>query len=135
MAVGFVSVGIAVVVGTLIGSVAAYYGGRVDELTMRVVDLMLNFPRFFLLLTLIDFLRPSIFVIMAVVVALLTVLVPIIAGLIAPFIGTSALTAAFSGISAGVWWFLDFCQLAFGVPLLISAWVTRFIIRRIPFVG
>jgi peptide/nickel transport system permease protein len=67
MAVGFVSVGIAVLVGTLIGTVAAYYGGRVDELLMRFVDLMLNFPRFFLLLTLIALLRPSIWVIMAVI--------------------------------------------------------------------
>ena len=67
MAVGFVSVGIAVVVGTLIGSVAAYYGGRVDELLMRFVDLMLNFPRLFLLLTLIALLRPSIWIIMAVI--------------------------------------------------------------------
>ncbi|HSB72550.1 MAG TPA: oligopeptide ABC transporter permease [Candidatus Methylomirabilis sp.] len=67
MAVGFVSVGIAVVVGTLIGTVAAYYGGRVDELLMRFVDLMLNFPRLFLLLTLIALLRPSIWIIMVVI--------------------------------------------------------------------
>ncbi|HTU00861.1 MAG TPA: oligopeptide ABC transporter permease [Candidatus Sulfotelmatobacter sp.] len=67
MAVGFISVGIAVVIGTLIGTVAAYYGGRVDELLMRFVDLMLNFPRLFLLLTLIALLRPSIWVIMAVI--------------------------------------------------------------------
>ncbi len=67
MSVGFVSVGIAVLIGTLIGTLAAYYGGRTDELLMRFVDLMLNFPRFFLLLTLIAFLRPSIFVIMAVI--------------------------------------------------------------------
>jgi peptide/nickel transport system permease protein len=67
MAVGFVSVGIAVLLGTLIGTVAAYYGGRIDELLMRFVDLMLNFPRFFLLLTLIAFLRPHIWIIMAVI--------------------------------------------------------------------
>jgi peptide/nickel transport system permease protein len=67
MAVGFISVGIAVVVGTLIGTLAAYYGRRVDEILMRFVDLMLNFPRFFLLLTLIALLRPSIWVIMAVI--------------------------------------------------------------------
>ena len=67
MAVGFVSMGIAVLLGTLIGTVAAYYGGRVDEIMMRFVDLMLNFPRFFLLLTLIALLRPSIWVIMAVI--------------------------------------------------------------------
>ncbi len=67
IAVGFISVGIAVVIGTMIGTVAAYYGGRVDELLMRFVDLMLNFPRLFLLLTLIAFLRPSIWIIMAVI--------------------------------------------------------------------
>jgi peptide/nickel transport system permease protein len=67
MAVGFISVGIAVLLGTLIGTIAAYYGGRVDEALMRFVDLMLNFPRFFLLLTLIALLRPSIWVIMAVI--------------------------------------------------------------------
>ena len=67
MAVGFVSVGIAVVIGTLIGSLAGYYGGRVDELLMRFVDLMLNFPRLFLLLTLIALLRPSIWIIMVVI--------------------------------------------------------------------
>lgn len=67
MAVGFVSVGIAVLVGTLIGTVAAFYGGRTDELLMRFVDLMLNFPRLFLLLTLIALLRPSIWVIMMVI--------------------------------------------------------------------
>jgi peptide/nickel transport system permease protein len=67
MAVGFISVGIAVLLGTLIGTVAAYYGGRVDEALMRFVDLMLNFPRFFLLLTLIALLRPSIWVIIAVI--------------------------------------------------------------------
>ena len=67
MAVGFISVGIAVLLGTLVGTTAAYYGGRVDEALMRFVDLMLNFPRFFLLLTLIALLRPSIWVIMAVI--------------------------------------------------------------------
>ena len=67
MAVGFISVGIAVLLGTVIGTIAAYYGGRVDEVVMRFVDLMLNFPRFFLLLTLIALLRPSIWVIMAVI--------------------------------------------------------------------
>jgi len=67
MAVGFISVGIAVLIGCVIGAAAGYYGGRIDELLMRFVDLMLNFPRFFLLLTLIALLRPSIWVIMAVI--------------------------------------------------------------------
>lgn len=75
------------------------------------------------------------FLIMAAVVALLVELVPVVAGLIAPFIGTPALSSAFSSISPGVWWFLDFCRLDIGVPAMLAAWVTRFIIRRIPFIG
>lgn len=67
MAVGFISVGIAVLIGAVIGAAAGYYGGRIDELLMRFVDLMLNFPRLFLLLTLIALLRPSIWVIMTVI--------------------------------------------------------------------
>jgi peptide/nickel transport system permease protein len=65
--VGFVSVGIAVLIGTLLGSVAGYYGGWVDGLTMRFVDVMLCFPTFFLILAVIAFLEPSIWIIMAVI--------------------------------------------------------------------
>ncbi len=65
--VGFVAVGIAVVLGTLIGLVAGYYGGWVDSLLMRCVDIMLCFPSFFLILAVIAFLNPSIWIIMAVI--------------------------------------------------------------------
>ena len=67
LAVGFVSVGIATVVGVLLGAAAGYHGGPVDALIMRLVDLMLVFPRFFLLLAVLAFLRPSIWTIMAVI--------------------------------------------------------------------
>jgi peptide/nickel transport system permease protein len=67
LAVGFVSVGIATVIGILLGAAAGYHGGLVDALIMRVVDLMLVFPRFFLLLAVLAFLRPSIWTIMAVI--------------------------------------------------------------------
>jgi len=67
LAVGFVSVGIATVIGIALGSVAGYHGGTIDALVMRLVDLMLVFPRFFLLLAVLGFLRPSIWTIMAVI--------------------------------------------------------------------
>jgi peptide/nickel transport system permease protein len=67
LAVGFVSVGIAVAIGILLGAVAGYEGGVVDTVVMRLVDLMLVFPRFFLLLAVLAFLRPSIWTIMAVI--------------------------------------------------------------------
>ena len=67
LAVGFVSVGIAMLIGTLLGAIAGYHGGLVDATIMRTVDLMLVFPRFFLLLAVLAFLRPSIWTIMAVI--------------------------------------------------------------------
>lgn len=65
--VGFVAVGIAVMLGTMVGLLAGYYGGFIDALLMRVVDVMLCFPTFFLILAVIAFLNPSIWIIMAVI--------------------------------------------------------------------
>jgi peptide/nickel transport system permease protein len=65
--VGFVAVGIATIIGVLLGAVAGYYGGVVDLVIMRFVDIMLCFPSFFLILAVIAFLEPSIFNIMAVI--------------------------------------------------------------------
>jgi len=67
LAVGFVSVGIATLIGIALGSLAGYHGGTTDAMVMRLVDLMLVFPRFFLLLAVLGFLRPSIWTIMAVI--------------------------------------------------------------------
>jgi len=67
LAVGFVSVGIATAIGVVLGSFAGYRGGLVDASVMRLVDLMLVFPRFFLLLAVLAFIKPSIWTIMAVI--------------------------------------------------------------------
>jgi peptide/nickel transport system permease protein len=67
LAVGFVSVGIATAIGIALGAAAGYHGGAVDAAVMRLVDLMLVFPRFFLLLAVLAFLKPSIWTIMAVI--------------------------------------------------------------------
>jgi len=67
LAVGFVSVGIATALGIILGATAGYNGGVVDGMVMRLVDLMLVFPRFFLLLAVLAFLKPSIWTIMAVI--------------------------------------------------------------------
>lgn len=67
LAVGFVSVGIATAIGIVLGSIAGYHGGLVDAFVMRLVDLMLVFPRFFLLLAVLAFLTPSIWTIMVVI--------------------------------------------------------------------
>jgi peptide/nickel transport system permease protein len=65
--VGFVAVGIAVFIGIILGAISGYYGGLIDVIVMRLVDIMLCFPSFFLILSVIAFLEPSIFNIMAVI--------------------------------------------------------------------
>jgi peptide/nickel transport system permease protein len=65
--VGFVSVGIATLLGLLVGAISGYYGGIVDEVIMRFVDLMMCFPTFFLILAVIALLEPSIWNIMIVI--------------------------------------------------------------------
>lgn len=65
--VGFIAVGIAVGIAIILGSLAGYYGGRVDSIIMRFVDIMLCFPTFFLILAVIAILEPSITNIMIVI--------------------------------------------------------------------
>lgn len=48
---------------------------------------------------------------------------------------SSSLASALGGIPSGVWYFLDLFNVTAGIPLLLSAWATRFIIRRIPVIG
>ncbi len=66
LAIGFLAVGIAVSIGTLVGSVAAFAGGRVDEVVMRFVDMVIAFPRLVLLIAVIALFRPSMVVIVVV---------------------------------------------------------------------
>lgn len=65
--VGIVAVGIAIIIGIIVGSISGFYGGKVDAVLMRFVDIMLAFPTFFLILAVIAILEPSIFTIMAVI--------------------------------------------------------------------
>lgn len=67
LSIGFIAVGIAVLVGICIGAIAGYYGGRIDSVLMRFVDMMLCFPTIFLILAVISLLEPSIFNIMIVI--------------------------------------------------------------------
>lgn len=67
LSIGFVAVGIAILVGIMIGSIAGYYGGKTDATLMRFVDIMLCFPSFFLILAVIAVLEPNIINIMIVI--------------------------------------------------------------------
>ncbi len=65
--VGFVAVGMAAFLGTIAGLLAGYFGGWLDQLLMRLVDIMLCFPTFFLILAVIAMLEPSIWYIMIII--------------------------------------------------------------------
>jgi len=73
LSVGFIAVGISIAVGVTLGALAGYYGRlrllgvTVDSLVMRLVEVMLCFPTFFLLLTAVALLPPSIYTIMAII--------------------------------------------------------------------
>ncbi|PKN51034.1 MAG: peptide ABC transporter permease [Deltaproteobacteria bacterium HGW-Deltaproteobacteria-13] len=65
--VGFAATGVAVIIGAILGAVSGYYGGWIDSVIMRFVDIMLCFPTFFLILAVIAFLEPSIWNIMIII--------------------------------------------------------------------
>lgn len=73
LSVGFVAVSISLAIGITLGGVAGFYGQRklgpisVDSLIMRFTDVVLCFPTFFLILTVVALLPPSIYNIMAVI--------------------------------------------------------------------
>ena len=65
--VGLVAVGISTIIGIILGAIAGYYRGLVDTVIMRLVDVMLSIPSFFLILAVIAFLTPSIVNVMIVI--------------------------------------------------------------------
>lgn len=67
LSIGFVAVGISIMIGIAMGSIAGYYGGKIDMILMRFVDIMLCFPSIFLILAVVAILEPNIMNIMIVI--------------------------------------------------------------------
>lgn len=73
LSIGFIAVGISVLIGITLGGLAGFYGNvklgflTADTLIMRFTDVMLCFPTFFLILTVVALLPPSIYNIMVVI--------------------------------------------------------------------
>jgi len=65
--VGFVAAGIAMTLGTLAGAVAGYFGGVIDDVIMRICEVMMAIPTFFLLLTVVAVFERSLLNIMLVI--------------------------------------------------------------------
>jgi peptide/nickel transport system permease protein len=66
LGIGVLAVGIAVTLGTLLGAVAGYVGGWVDVATMRLVDMVIAFPRLVLLITVVALFQSSVVLIVVV---------------------------------------------------------------------
>jgi peptide/nickel transport system permease protein len=60
-------VGIAVLIGIIIGAIAGFYGGIMDKIITIFIDIMLCFPVFFLILSIVALLEPNIYNIMVVI--------------------------------------------------------------------
>ncbi|MCK9555450.1 ABC transporter permease [bacterium] len=67
LSVGFVAVSIYVLIGVLLGSFAGYFGRFADALISRVIEIVICFPAFFLIITIIAYLPSSIYNIMIVI--------------------------------------------------------------------
>lgn len=67
LAVGLMTAVLAVVIGSILGALAAFYGGILDTIIMRFADVLLSMPTIFLLLALAAFLKPTLFTITVII--------------------------------------------------------------------
>lgn len=75
------------------------------------------------------------FILFSVIAMLFTLVMTFVVPNIAGFISPTALSAAFASVDPKVWYFINLMDLGSGTALIISAYVSRFIIRRLPFIG
>lgn len=75
------------------------------------------------------------FVILAAIFGALTVLGPLVTSYLAEGVSGTSLTNAFASLPSGLWYFMDWFRVGFGLPLVIAAFGTRFLIRRVPLIG
>lgn len=87
------------------------------------------------LFTALGFVLRSVLVKFVVFFALFFITTEFISLVVPMLPGASALSAAFAAQAPGVWFFLDLFKVGFGVSACLGAFVTRFIIRRIPVIG
>ena len=67
LSVGFVAVGISSIIGIFVGAIMGYFGGKIDFLGMRLVEIMMSVPTFFLIITIVAFFPRSLFNIMLII--------------------------------------------------------------------
>ena len=67
LSIGFISSGIALVIGVIVGGLMGYFSGLVDMLGMRVVEIFEDIPTLFLLLTFVAFFGRSLYMMMIII--------------------------------------------------------------------
>lgn len=67
LTIGLVATGLSMIIGTIIGAMAGFFGGWVDLLLQRIVEIMMCFPTFILILTVVAMTSRDIFIIMLVI--------------------------------------------------------------------
>ena len=67
LTVGLIAVFVSLAIGMVVGAVSGYFGGITDQILMRSVDALLCFPTFFLILTAVALLGPSLINIVVVI--------------------------------------------------------------------
>jgi peptide/nickel transport system permease protein len=67
LSIGFISVGIATIIGVTLGSIAGFFGGWGDNVIMRLADIFMSLPIFYLMIIANSFLPPSIYNVMFVI--------------------------------------------------------------------
>lgn len=67
LTVGFVAVAVSLGIGVIVGAVSGFFGGWLDNILMRIVDAIMCFPTFFLILTAVALLGPSLINIIVVI--------------------------------------------------------------------
>ncbi len=67
LTVGFISTALVILIGTMLGSLAGFYGGLWDSLIMRFTDIIMVFPTLFLIITLVSLFEPGLFYIILII--------------------------------------------------------------------
>lgn len=60
LVIGFTTVGVSVLVGTILGAISGYFGGKLDNIIMRMLDVLMAFPSLLLAIAIVSVLGPGI---------------------------------------------------------------------------
>lgn len=67
LSVGVAAVSIYIAIGTVLGTIAGFFGGWVDSTIMRITDMVMSFPSLIIIITVVSFVGPSIYNVMLVI--------------------------------------------------------------------